>query len=97
MRQTGKIIFGTEFAVKYSCIGMRRMKIEKVSSTTWSFKWLFCRLVFSAVIIAVSEPFLLPAAELGTQLQDKLWHQDRILIFIAKPRWRSGSNHNMEL
>ena len=46
---------------------------------------------------SISEPFLLPAAENWSRLQDKCWHQIRNLIFIAKPRRRTNLDDNTEL
>ena len=60
MRQTGKIIFGADFVVKYwHAKHENRMCCPQHGALTAPSVGL----AFSAVTIAVSEPFLLPAAE----------------------------------
>ena len=84
MRQTWGIIFGT---------GENR----KCCPQHGALNGPFAGLAFSAATIAFPEPFLLPTAENWYPVGGMFWRQDRTLILIAEPRWRSGSNHNTEL
>ena len=79
-------------------MGMQSMKIESVVNNMELLTPFSADLAFSAVTIAVSEAFLLPAAENGYPKNPFFWHQVRSLMFIAKPRrWRPDSNHNIKL
>ena len=60
MRQTGGISFGTGFAVKYSYAKHENREYCPQHGALNAFS---AGLAFSAVTIAVSEAFLLPAAE----------------------------------
>ena len=60
MRQTGRVSFGTEFVVKY---WHAKHENRKYCPQHGAFSAPFAGLAFSAVTIAVAEPFLLPAAE----------------------------------
>jgi hypothetical protein len=94
MRQTVAIFFGAEFEVKYS---QAKYENPKCCPKHGASNAPSAGLAFSAVTIAVYEAFLLPAAEIGAQEGELYWHQDCSLIFIAKPRRRTDSNHNTEL
>jgi hypothetical protein len=60
MRQTGRISFGTKFVVKYWHAKHENRKCCPQHGALSAFS---AGLAFSAVTLAVSEPFLLPAAE----------------------------------
>jgi hypothetical protein len=60
MRQTVATFFGTEFVVKY---WQAKHENRKCCPQHGALNASFAGLAFSAVTIAVSEPFLLPAAE----------------------------------
>jgi hypothetical protein len=94
MRQTEGVSFGTEFVVKYL---HAKHENRECCPQHGALNEFFAGLAFSAVTIAVSKAFLLPIAENQSPVGGKFRHQDRTLIFIAKPRRRSDSNHNMEL
>ena len=60
MRQTVGVIFGTKFGVKYWHVKHENRKCCPQHEALIAFS---AGLAFSAVTIAVSEPFLLPTAE----------------------------------
>jgi hypothetical protein len=60
MRQTGRVSFGTEFVVKY---WHAKHENRKCCPQHGALSAISVGLAFSAVTLAVSEPFLLPAAE----------------------------------
>jgi hypothetical protein len=60
MRQTGKIIFDTEFVAKY---WHAKHENRQCCPQYGALNGSFVGLSFSAVTRAVSEPFLVPAAE----------------------------------
>ena len=64
MRQTGGVSFGTEFVVKY---WHAKHENRKCCLQHGALTAPGAGLAFSAVTIAVPEPFLLSAAEIGAQ------------------------------
>jgi hypothetical protein len=94
MRQTYATFFGTKLVVKY---WQAKHENRECCPQHGALSAVSAGLAFLAVNIAVSEPFLLPAAENWSQLHDMFWHQIRSLIFIAKPRRRTDLDDNTEL
>jgi hypothetical protein len=60
MRQTVGIFFGTKFVVKY---WQAKYENRECCPQHGALNGISAALAFSAVTLAVSEPFLLPAAE----------------------------------
>jgi len=57
MRQTGRVSFGTEFVVKY---GHAKHENRECCPQHGALNGISAGLAFSAVTLAVPEPFLLP-------------------------------------
>jgi hypothetical protein len=101
MRRTGRVSFGAKFVVKYWQIWYAKYENRECCPQHEALNAFSAGVAFLAVTIAIPEPFLLPTAENWrpalAQLQGKFWRQIRSLIFIAKPRRRTDSDHNTEL
>ena len=89
MRRPETIFFGSKFVVKYW--HLKHENRECCPQLVQSFNSVSAGLAFSAVTIAVSEAFLLSAAEnWHPEKSFFFWHRVRSLIFIAKPRTTNG-------
>ena len=69
MRQTVAIFFGAKFVVKY---WHAKHENRKCCPQHGALNDISADLAFSAVTLAVSEPFLLPAAENGSPVTRKV-------------------------
>jgi hypothetical protein len=83
MRQTVGIFLGTKFVVKY---WHAKYENRKCCPQHEALNASSAGLAFSAVTIAVARRFYYRLLQIGSQVGDMFWHQDRILIVIAKPR-----------